>query len=89
MYFPDIPTRLILTNIDKLDLWNPGDLSGILISKHPLEKLKEAKTLFDFRDGIVKSTHLRRRKHTKYYTRCMDVINMYRYSGGSGDAHKE
>lgn len=50
MYFSDIPTRLILTKIDKLDLCSSGDLSGIFISKHPLEKVKEAKTIFDFRD---------------------------------------
>lgn len=50
LYFPDIPTRLILTKIDKLDMCNSGDLSDIFISKHPLEKIKEAKQIYNFRD---------------------------------------
>lgn len=46
----NIPTRLILTKIDKLDMCNSGDLSDIFISKHPLEKIKEAKQIYNFRD---------------------------------------
>lgn len=46
----DVPVRLMLTKVDKLDLCGSGDLSGIFRSRHAQIKVNQAKQLFDFHD---------------------------------------
>lgn len=49
----DIPLRLILTRMDKLDLCAAGDLSKIFVSRHAEKKVNVAKTKFGLRDQHV------------------------------------
>lgn len=46
----NVPLRLMLTKVDRLDLCGSGDLSGIFRSRHAQTKVKQAKRLFDFHD---------------------------------------
>lgn len=46
----DIPMRLILTKVDKLDLCGSGELSGIFRSRHAEITVKRAKEIFGFQN---------------------------------------
>lgn len=50
MFIADVPSRLILTKVDKLDLCYPGSLNEIFRSPHAEKKVNTAKEKFDFHD---------------------------------------
>lgn len=49
-FFADVPSSLILTKVDTLDLCNAGSLNEIFRSKHAEKKVKTVKEKFDFHD---------------------------------------
>lgn len=53
MFFVDIPLRLILTKVDQLDLYIPGDLSGIFKSKQMADKVRLAKDKFGLQESQI------------------------------------
>lgn len=46
----DIPSRLILTKVDTLDLCNAGSLNEIFQSRQAEKKVNDAKNIFNFQD---------------------------------------
>lgn len=48
--YADIPSRMILSHVDKLDMCVYGDLTKLFVSRHVQRKVELAKVLFKLQD---------------------------------------
>lgn len=48
--YADIPSRMILSHVDKLDMCVYGDLTKLFVSRHVQKKVELAKEIFSLQD---------------------------------------